>query len=67
MIGIVDVEFENVGWLRQTAGGPLCEPQPPSKTGQDKGRALFLCDPGGVPGNRIVREHTCDQQSLPIE
>ena len=67
LVGIGDVELENVGLGWQLSGGALGEPEASTGAGEDDLGALFLCEFCCSECKRGVGEDTGDEESFSVE
>jgi hypothetical protein len=64
VLGVGHVEFDDRYGFGQASGDPL-DQREPAEPGQHDGRALFLGEPGHGKGDRLLGDHTGDEQPLP--
>ena len=67
LLGLVDVELEDVGWVGQALGDALGDAHATAETGEDDLGPLTLRALGDGEGDRLLGEDAGDEQALAVE
>ena len=67
MCRVVDVQLQHWARLRKTLHYPLGKAHTSAKAGHHDLSTLLLSNPGGMPGDRVIREHTGDDELFSVE
>ena len=67
VVGVVDVELEDVGRVGQAVGDPLRDPHPAAEAGEHDLRAFLLRALGDGVGDRALGEDPGDEQAAAFE